>query len=70
MPKSMPSEHENVTDPGHTEVNAPSPEIAALADLLAALPDSDRAVIIGELNQDQRLAIARLLAVRIMEGPK
>jgi len=41
--------------------------ISTLADLLAALPDSDRAGIIADLPQDQRLAIARLIARRITE---
>ena len=39
-----------------------------LVDLLIALPDSDRAGIIADLPQDQRLAIARLLAARIKEN--
>ena len=38
-----------------------------LADLLAALPASDRAGIIADLPQEQRLAVARLIAKRITE---
>jgi len=65
MPKSMPSVHENDTESELSDTSVPSPDIIVLADLLATLPDSDRAGIIADLPQDQRLAIARLLATRI-----
>jgi len=42
-------------------------ELSALADLLTALPDSDRASIIAGLPQEQRLAVAKLIAARITE---
>jgi len=65
MPKSMPSGHENDTKSGLSDTGTLSPEIATLADLLTALPDSDRAGIIADLPQGQRLAVARLIAKRI-----
>jgi hypothetical protein len=68
MPKSMPCAHENDTESGLSDAGPPSPDIAVLADLLATLPDPDRAGIIVDLPQDQRLAIARLLAARIVGG--
>ena len=67
MPKSMPCAHENDTESRLSDAGAPSPDITVLADLLAALPASDRADVIAHLPQDQRLAIARLLAARIKE---
>ncbi|MCH8219264.1 MAG: hypothetical protein IH892_21115 [Planctomycetes bacterium] len=53
-----------------SSVDAPSPDIAALADLLATLPDSDRIDIIADLPHDQRLAVARHIAKKIKENAK
>ena len=60
---------EVTTGPEKVRISAPvSPsDITTLADLLSALPSSDRADIIAGLPQDQRLAVARLLAKRITE---
>jgi len=68
MHKSMPCAHENDTESGLSGAGGPSPEITTLADLLASLPDSDRADIIADLPQEKRLTIARLLAARIKEN--
>ena len=68
MPKSMPCAHENDTELGLSSAGGASPDVTVLADLLAALPDSDRAGIIADLSQEQRLAIAWLLAARIKEN--
>ena len=45
----------------------PANDITALADLLTALPASDRTSIIADLPQKQRLAVAKLIAARITE---
>jgi len=46
------------------------PDITALADLLTTLPDSDRAGIIADLPQEERLAVARLIAKKITEDSR
>ena len=42
-------------------------ELSALADLLTALPDSDRTDIIAGLPRDQILAVAKLIVAKITE---
>ena len=58
---------ENVTAPEHSDPSVPPPDIATLADLLTALPDSDRADVIAGLLREHRLAVAKLIAARITE---
>ena len=67
MPQSMPCGRENDTKPEVSSVDDPSPDIAALADLLTTLPTSDRAKLLADMPLEQRRQIAQLLAKRIME---
>ena len=60
VPKSVPSEHENVSEP----VNPHFDRLAVIADLLADLPQAERREVIDELPPSDRAAIARLLIAR------
>jgi len=65
--KSVRTSQENVTASALSDANPPPPAIAALADLLTALPDSDRTDIIAGLPRDQILAVAKLIVAKITE---
>ena len=61
------SGHENDAKTEISSVDAPSPDIAALADLLTTLPESDRAELLADMPLDQRRQVARLLVKRLTE---
>ena len=64
VPRSVPCGHENAPEPHDAE------HLAAIADLLADLPQTERREVIAELVPSDRVAIARLLIDRRNSGPK
>jgi len=56
-----------IAQTGSSDADSPSSDVATLAGLLTALPASDRTSIIADLPQEQRLAVAKLIAARITE---
>jgi len=45
-----------------------TPRLAALADVLADIPEEDRRGIVADLNADDRIAIAKMLVARLASG--
>ena len=62
------SSHENDAKTEVSSVDAPPPEITALADLLTTLPKADRAELLADMPLEQRRQIAQLLAKRLTEN--
>ncbi len=64
---SLFSRHENDAKTEVSSVDAPSPDIAALADLLATLPKPDRAELLAQMPLEQRRQVAQFMAKRLTE---
>ena len=64
VPRLVPCEHEN----GDESASSDADRLAAIADLLADLPQAERREVIAELPPADRAAIARLLIGRNRQG--